>query len=554
MQVWVESSYKNVFRDDKTESFYKREYHLVMAKNEAESFQILLRSDTSFSIRSVTFSPLMCGQAEICPENLSYGFVQYEYLPHNSLNVSPADVVRTAPDWFPDAISNDRSVEVEAKTTQPVWITVFAPKSAQPGMYKGEVSVHTNLGTFQVPLTVELCDVTIPDTDQASFTYMHHQQITGSWWLLEEHDPIYQLYGYHRWTEPWWQVVGDIAEKMRSHRQNSLYVNIQQLLLDGGTTVDETGTYHFNWSKLDEYIDFFVRAGVVKQLEGTHITGIDYATMNFNIFMLKRDENGAMTLGTEPCDGTKALEWLSQYLPALQSHIEEKGWLGIWYQHVGDEAMNDRQLSQYRFVYEKMRQFAPRLKIGDPVTHVDFAKYQLDLGVDVIVPIEDAYDLRQEVFENAKKQGVRVFLYNCCGPAGSWLNRFVDKPVWNMRSLAWLLYGWGIDGFLHWGYNFWTDWSMDEFLTITEEAFKGDHYTIYPDPHSNKVCSSIRYEANRDAAEDFELLTILGRKDPKKAEELIGKIAQDSCSQYTRNISEMIAAREELVRAAAKCN
>lgn len=551
MQIWVESSYKNLFRDEKAELYHTGECQLVMARNEGESFQIALRSDTGFSIRSVTFTPLVCGDAVIEETHLSYGFVQYEYLTRNSMNVSAADVVRTAPDWFPDAISNDRSVEVEPKSTQPVWVTVSTPKTAAPGLYRGWVTVHTNLGEYRVPLTVELCDVTIPDTNQAAFTYMHHQQITGTWWLLQEHDAIYRLYGYQRWTQPWWQVVGDIAEKMRSHRQNSLYINIQHLLLDGGTTVDESGAYSFRWSKLDEYIDFFVRAGVVKQLEGTHLTGIDYATMDFNVFLLRRGEDKAMTLTTEPYDSPAALNWLRQYLPALQAHIEEMGWLDIWYQHVGDEAMNDRQLAQYRYVYEKTRRFAPGLKIGDPVTHVEFAKYQLDAGVDVIVPIEDAFDNNRKVFEDAAARGVRVFLYNCCGPAGGWLNRFVDKPVWNMRSLAWLLYGWNIDGYLHWGYNFWTDWTMDEFLTIAEEAFKGDHYTIYPDPHSNRVRSSIRYESNRDAAEDFELLTILGRRNPEKAKELVAKIASDSCSNYNRNISEMIAVRAELVRAAA---
>ena len=146
MRVWVESSLKNVFRDAMYDSWSEDAFELVMAKNEREAFQILLRSDHELVINSVTFSDAVCGKNVIAAENLSYGYVEYEYISANSRFVSKEDAVRVAPGWFPDPISNARSIKVVAKETQPVWITMYTPKDTEPGLYHGVVTVHTNMG------------------------------------------------------------------------------------------------------------------------------------------------------------------------------------------------------------------------------------------------------------------------------------------------------------------------------------------------------------------------------------------------------------------------
>jgi hypothetical protein len=254
-----------------------------------------------------------------------------------------------------------------------------------------------------------------------------------------------------------------------------------------------------------------------------------------------------------PYDSPDSENWLNQYLPALSAHIEEMGWLPIWYQHVADEAMNDAQLTQYTYYFKKVRELAPRLIVGDPVTRINFAQHLMDLGTDVQVPIQHAFEKNMEAFKEAAAKGVRLYLYNCAGPARKWLNRFVDKPVWQMRTLGWLLYTWGIKGYLHWGYNFWSDWTIDEYHEISEEGVKGDHYTIYPDDYfAHKVRSSIRYDANRDAAQDYELLTILGAKDPEAARLLVDALAKNSSGNYSNDVNLMFRKRNELVRAAAK--
>lgn len=567
MQVFIRSSYVNVFRDqpryftDKLEDF-----NLVMARNEYQSFQVCLRSDESFTINSVTFSDFLTndGQVAISREHLRYNYVEYVYVPSHSCGLTSADAVRPAPGFFPDPLSNNRAITVERKTTQPIWITTYVPKGTPAGKYHATVFVHTTQGDFEAGIALEVCAVTIPETNEARFRYMHQQQIVNPWFLYSRkgynpHDPIKICYGYERYTPEWWTLVGDIAKKMREHRQNILYVNTQALLLDGGTEVDENGVYTFNWSRFDEYIQFFMDAGVVKGLEGTHLATIDYtkididlSKMIFETYMLRRGEQG-MELYSSSFDSEETKNWLSQFLPALIAHIDEMGWTDIWFQHVGDEPNNEIQMLQYAFYLKELMKYNPRFRIGDPVGSAAYALKNIELGCNTAIPVQNTYESEKERFDKLAAEGITVDVYNCCGPTGPWLNRFIDKPVWQIRTLAWLLYSWNVEGYLHWGFNFWNDWAIDEFIEVSEEEVRGDHYSIYPDfYHADKVRSSIRYEANRDAAQDYELLTILGKADQQLALDFVSSIAKNSSGDFVKVPYILYQQRNELVRAAAR--
>ena len=300
MRVWVESSLKNVFKDTVYDSWSNESYEFVMAKNEREAFQILLRSDHEFVIRSVMFSDVVWGEHVILAENLSYGYVEYEYVSANSRFVSKEDAIRVAPGWYPDPISNMRSIKVAAKETQPIWITLYTPKDTVPGYYSGMVTVHTNLGEYKVNFTAEVCDVTIPDPENAAFQFLIWQQMLNSHTSVSSRPtPIFREYGYARWTPEWWEVVEDIADKMKKNRINDLWVETPTLLLDGGSTVDEVGNYTFNWSKFDEYIEYFLKRGGIKILIGCHITTCYYRTLEHPLLMLKRNDTGEMCVDME---------------------------------------------------------------------------------------------------------------------------------------------------------------------------------------------------------------------------------------------------------------
>ena len=150
-----------------------------------------------------------------------------------------------------------------------------------------------------------------------------------------------------------------------------------------------------------------------------------------------------------------------------------------------------------------------------------------------------------------QQNGITVYCYNCCGPHYHWLNRMLDLPVWQQRLLGWLSYKWGISGWLHWGWNFWVDWFQDSFQTIDNEAYKGDHYSVYPDTENNRIKGSIRTEALRDMDEEFELLYLLGKHNPELARRLVDKVIVNASDNFVRDPAVMNDVRTELIRACA---
>ena len=557
---WTASSYENIFRDALPGTSACPDSLLVVARNEDESFQALLRANQPFTIDTIIFSALKASDSRkrIAPEYLRYNFVEYVYMGENSWGQTSETVVRSGADYYPDPLSNEGSITVAANETQPIWITLHVPKECEPGLYTGKFTIHTSLGKVKMAYAVEVNDVTIPDAVEGNFDFMHHQQIAGTWFYNASRgdhpqDVIRQIYGHERWTPVWWALVNDMADKMRKQRANVLFVNSQQLVLDGEGTSFNEGKYTFDWSKFDQYIQFFLDNKVVNKLEGIHLGSvIGEVGKTFRSYILVADSSGTMrSTNVEPM-ATECETFFTQFIPALYHHLKEKGWLGLWMQHIGDEAVSDLQHRQYDYYMNLLKTYAPEMKCGDPTFSLASSLSAVKQGATITTPIEELYSACKPTFDSLQQAGITVYGYNCCGPGGTWLNRMLDKPVWNQRLLGWLCYKWGLPGWLHWGWNFWVDWDQDQLLTIDAEAFKGDHYSVYPDVANNRVKASIRTEAIRDMSEEFELLTILGRKNPQRALELVDKVARNASGDYTKDIYQLFSTRQELVRAAAE--
>jgi hypothetical protein len=542
VQVWTESSYINVFRDDRKSDKSGSSIDLVMAKNEFESAQICIRMPVDFTILEVTATDLRCGSEILKKENITYNFVEYFYFGKNTESLNKMTAVRFGQDYYPDALSNELSVKVKKDTTQPIWITVYTPKETVKGLYKGEIVVKTTQGDYTVDLSVEVNDTVIPDSDQAAYEILMWQLIIGSGFgktTADSHtnDPIVRNYKFERWTPRWWELVEDIALKMKSHRLNVLFVQTVQLLIDGGSTLDEDGKYHFNWSKFDEYIEFFMEKGGVKSLAGYMMT-----TAGSQVNVILRNGNGVSITDSVSIQSKEADNWFVQYIPALYEHLKEKGWLHIWVQNLRDEPSNGEDRADYAKLMEYMRTYAPDMKTGDPHTTMTAGSFLISEDVDILIPLLNLYDENKSIYKKALTGDKKLWTYTCVVPGGNYLNRFIDKPVWQGRSIAWFNYANDAVGYLHWGLMAW-------YRPITDFA-NGDTSSIFPDSKNNKVKTSIRLAALRDGAEDYELLKILEKSDKETAKELAQRIASKG-NMYNKSPEEMIKIRNMLVRAAA---
>lgn len=548
--VWVTSSYQNIFKDTQKPAAAGMKIDLVVARNEFEAVQVLIRSDQAFAINGVGFSSLRQGNRLIAAANLSYNFVEYEWLQNSSAFGSQpiTNYTRKGPGYFPDGLSNESRCDVPAGSTQAVWIKLYVPKKTAPGYYTGEVTLNTTQGQFKIPVVLAVQDVTIPDSDKSSFTSAMWMQYYGplSWdGGPKGYGDLKHHFGCEVRSTKWWALMDSYAEMMKTYRSNDLPVNYHFMLIDGGSSLDShTGLYKFNWSVFDKVIHFFLKNAAVKRLEGL-FTAQTYQYSNRYMTQIIDNVDGRAVRTWVLPDSPKSLAWIHQFYPALKNHLEAKGWAKLWWQHIADEPSTDQLRADYQYLASKIRNVWPDIKLGDAFFN---PSYRGLVGyTDLWVANSLAYDSDQSFFRKRQAAGDEVWTYTCNIPVNNYLNRFIDAPVWSMRLYMWNSYLQGTTGYLHWGHN---AWGYETPGKIMESTLKGDNYIVKPDIQGNKLKGTIRYEAQRDGIEDYELLKILQDINPELARTLAKRLVL-SYSDYSRDIALMLQTRKELVIAAA---
>ena len=106
-----------------------------------------------------------------------------------------------------------------------------------------------------------------------------------------------------------------------------------------------------------------------------------------------------------------------------------------------------------------------------------------------------------------------LWTYYCTVQALAVPNRFMAMPSTRCRIMGPLFYQYDLEGFLHWGFNFYNVQRsvrpIDPFrVTDAGEAFpSGDAFLVYPAPDGT-AWGSLRGEAHKAALQDLRLLRL----------------------------------------------
>lgn len=536
--VWTEPASTNIFRDTPPNSTSGTTVALDAARNEYEGGQIAVRRPDAFTVTGVDFSALTSGGNSIAASNLTYNFVGYRYLNANSVfngATGPQPifpVVRKAPADFPDDLSNDRLAAVGANSTQAIWVKTYVPKTAPAGTYTGTVTTRTNKGDSTVPISVNVRAVTIPDAKDGAFTVSMWHTFAGEISWKPDGDTIKLTYGFDRYTPEWWQLQADVARQMKEHRTNDFMFPMVSLLLDGGTTANTDGSYTFKWDKFDQVIQFYLDNSSVKRLEG--MSGMA-DTDNYHghdgirdMELISRNGSGASVRDFVTWSDGAVANWVQRFYPALKAHLDQKGWTSMFWTHLGDEPDSEAEQSAWNGMAGKIRAVWPDIKFGDAIFAEPWAS-KLAPNMSVMVPnlLNYSPGAHPNVYDNLRAEdnnhdGVPnrdLFLYNCNIPVGNYLNRFLDQPQWHQRMTMWYAFANNANGYLHYSMSGWL-------AGLDRDPVKGDHYIVWPDTQSHRIMSTIRYESQRDGAEDYEVLAILARTNPGLAHDLAYALAK----------------------------
>ena len=108
-------------------------------RNETISAQCVVLAHADLEGVAVSVGPLQQAQGSgVIPEqNVHWNFVAGIFIEENSPNRQKENLLRPAPAWFPDYLSEDRTCSIRKGTRKAVYLTIDIPREALPGEYPG---------------------------------------------------------------------------------------------------------------------------------------------------------------------------------------------------------------------------------------------------------------------------------------------------------------------------------------------------------------------------------------------------------------------------------
>ncbi len=543
LELIVLDSLVKVFADERPGS-YGRLNDASMLLNEVFSFQVAFCWN-DFLLRNASVEII----SELAPSAMIYsvGLVPSElpcYPDHDD------DLLRTAPGLYPDPLyligsSGKGTTDLLPAQWRSVWFEIHAAEHIVPGIKNIEIRF------------------TAPDGEILGSTAFRLMMISGK---LPEQELIYtnwihtdcisSLHQVEIFSERYWELISRYISEASAHGMNMLLTPVFTPPLDtaiGGERptvqlVDVTVTgsgYVFGFEKLEKWF----------RLAGT--CGIKYFEIS-HLFTQWGAEHVPKIIGTKEGVQKKLFGWdtdaageeykgfLRDFLPALTGFIRSKGLEERCFFHVSDEPSFE-QIGSYSAASGIVREFLDGSPVIDALSDIDF----YNKG---IIPRPVAATDHIGSFLEAEIDG--LWAYYCCGQYKGVSNRFFCMPSCRNRVLGLQLYKFGIEGFLHWGYNFWySQYSVSTIdpykVTDSGHAFpSGDPFIVYPG--ENGPVPSLRLKVFREALQDMRAAKLLeslaGRK---KVLELIDKGFEGGItfSRYPKDPSWLLSVRERINRA-----
>lgn len=254
--------------DPNNKVWANNQINIFGGKNEIVSFQLILQGDGSLTtdvdveMSALTNGTAAIGNISVDPtsyvgRNIEIFLQHYYYIEGRSHYTNPGaggvgtNGAKPVPDedwqgWMPDALvpieapsgpkehgQGGAPFTVDANMNQGLWVDVYVPKDAVPGIYTGTIRVHTTTQNFPIPIVLKIYNFTLPDETHLS-TFFHHNP-----YALE------RFPGVTKDSPEYWDLFHKYMNMFHRHRMD---------LIDGARTVNEmepmkhyfTGDYFTN--------------------------------------------------------------------------------------------------------------------------------------------------------------------------------------------------------------------------------------------------------------------------------------------------------------------
>lgn len=385
------------------------------------------------------------------------------------------------------------------------------------GKYSGTLKLTDNEETVEIPVAVTVFPVEVPRKETLRVTNWFRPEFMAS------------HFGCEKFSDEHWESIKKHGEIMREARQTDFIVT--QFLFRH--TIDESGNNHFDFTNAKRFIELYLSLGF-SYIEGPiMLFRTDWHSPNI-LVRIKGEAVSAV--------GEKGIKYLSDFFTQWYAFLKENGWTKITTQHICDEP-GEHCIPEYKILSDLVHKCMPGVKTIEALADPSFAD-----TVDIMVPKSIRYLKNKDAFDKIKQER-EVWFYTCCDPGGEYLNRLLDQELIRTRYLHWTNYIYGLKGYLHWGFN---QYVYKELFVCCEEKNgasdgplpAGDSHIVYP--KDNKLLPSVRLEMMRAGCEDYELISLLAKKNKQKADAIVSSVIR-SFTDYTKNVDEFEAAYKKLL-------
>jgi hypothetical protein len=447
---WVEDALKKVYPDSTAPRATGEAISFSAAKGEAESAQVVVLPRSAVANLRATFDDWR-GPGVLPKQNLSARFVGYV-----NVDVPRASFARKG--LIPDPLLFD-APQLQANRPQPVWITVRVPRDVAAGNYESTLRLRGDgLNEVAIPLRLRVFDFALPPAPALTTISRIWQHHPGERDLFRQNVRDQRSAGE--------STIGNLPIK-----------------------VSPEGKVEINWTEWDAAAQKYFGEFGFTVFNVPHV----YLGDASGFYNKERKWNG-LEIGSEVWQRAFA-----DYAKQVGDHLRERGWLKYALWQVWDEPASAEMKATVKLLADLIHQSAPDARVY-LTTH---PQAELFGAVNIWNVPHSVFD--PEAVAARQKAGDTIWFYD-----NSLYSLDPDASSIRLRTYPWSLYRYGIKGVEWWAIS---QWKSDPYTVPNQYAPQnGGGFFLYPNPAGKGApVDSMRWEAYRDGAEDYDYLALLAQ-------------------------------------------
>jgi hypothetical protein len=466
------------------------------------------------SIQLAYRPPLDPGFRDPRPATLTVSGPAARHVEAHSVELVPCEIpafpghdpgyLRDTPGLYPDLLAPlvDGRLDPLIGSWRSAWIDLRVDDASDAGSQLVDLLVSSPDGDelFRTRWEVEVLPLRLPPGDVVVSQWVHADAVADHYgWPVfgEEHWAALELFlgsaaemGANSVLTPVWTPPLDTA--IGSYRTPVQLVDVEDL---------GDGSYRFGFDRLERWLRI-CRAHGITGIEIAHLftqwgarcAPAVYATRGGAVVRLFGWETPATDIGYR--------RFLEQLLPALCAWLDDRWDPAHVAFHISDEPEGEAGLASYLAAKAVVADLLAGRRVIDAVSDPAF----LRTGA-VPVPVV-ATDAIEPVLE---ARPAELWAYYCVTQDREVANRLLALPSSRNRVIGHQLYIHRIDGFLHWGFNFYYSWQARRRIDPYRDTsgggglIGGDPFVVYPGPEGRPL-PSIRYRVFAQAMADLRAM------------------------------------------------